>query len=126
LEQYGVAPIYVEVVACDKDPELSSVMESIPTDKTMYKSEGTLRATEDYESETDALLKAGSSALRNTEHRSTVERSTKKMRKASRKYAKEGNNAEYDYIITDGSSVSFAIFVHCPNRFFVTVINNER
>ncbi|CAG9541033.1 unnamed protein product [Cercopithifilaria johnstoni] len=98
LKRYSVYPSYIEVMQCDRDPELKTVMDSLQ--KTAYEEEDEVVNSDESNSEVDFLLRTGTILLKNK---------GQKIKKKSCphnsfiKSVMDGNAQEYDYIETDHS-----------------------
>ncbi|OZC06757.1 hypothetical protein X798_06243 [Onchocerca flexuosa] len=99
LKQYNVCPSYVEVIQCDKDPQLKAVMNSLQ--KIAYEESDKAVNSDGSNSEGDFLLKAGTNLLRN-EKQKAINYKTYTQSNSGRN-AMDGNAQEYDYIETDHS-----------------------
>uniref|UniRef100_A0A0R3S288 Helicase ATP-binding domain-containing protein n=1 Tax=Elaeophora elaphi TaxID=1147741 RepID=A0A0R3S288_9BILA len=107
LKRYGVYPSYIEVIQCDKDPELRAAMDSMQKD-SIYEEADEAINSDGSNSEADFLLRTGTLLLRNEgqktkndksyAHKSSVKSS---IGGSAQKY--NGNTQEYDYIETDHS-----------------------
>uniref|UniRef100_A0A915PX70 Uncharacterized protein n=1 Tax=Setaria digitata TaxID=48799 RepID=A0A915PX70_9BILA len=99
LEKYGVCPSYVEVIRCDKDPELKALMNSFQ--KAEHEETDEVVNSDESNSEADFLLRAGAILL-GSEGQKTV--NCKPYRHiSSSKDVIDRNAQEYDYIETDNS-----------------------
>ncbi|MCP9259975.1 Transcriptional regulator ATRX [Dirofilaria immitis] len=99
LKQYDVCPSYVEVIQCDKDPELRAVMDSIQ--KILYEGSDETVTSDGSNSEGDLLLRAGIVLLENEGQKTLNYKSH--SHGSSVKNAMDGTTQEYDYIETDHS-----------------------
>ncbi|EJW77141.1 hypothetical protein WUBG_11950 [Wuchereria bancrofti] len=99
LKQYGVYPSYVEVIQCDKDPELRAVMDSLQ--KTAYEEIDEVVDSDGSNSEIDFLLRSGTILLGNERQKTKNYKSY--LHNNSTGSATSGNAQEYDYIETDHS-----------------------
>ncbi|VDM07827.1 unnamed protein product [Wuchereria bancrofti] len=92
LKQYGVYPSYVEVIQCDKDPELRA---------TAYEEIDEVVDSDGSNSEIDFLLRSGTILLGNERQKTKNYKSY--LHNNSTGSATSGNAQEYDYIETDHS-----------------------
>ncbi|VDK66140.1 unnamed protein product [Onchocerca ochengi] len=99
LKQYNVCPSYVEVIQCDKDPQLKAVMDSLQ--KIAYEESDKAVNSDESNSEGDFLLKAGTVLLRNEKQKAINYKTN--THSGSGEKAMDGNAQEYDYIETDHS-----------------------
>ncbi|KAL3997119.1 SNF2 N-terminal domain family protein [Acanthocheilonema viteae] len=99
LKQYNIYPSYIEVIQCDRDPELRAVIDSLQ--KIAYEEADEVVNSDGSSSEADFLLRTGTMLLRNEGQKRRNDKSH--AHNSSVKTVLSGNAQEYDYIETDHS-----------------------